>query len=397
MAVKVCINGQMKKIDTTLHKPVIFLNGQKKVLAKAWTFIEGQKVQLWGQEGVQIDYIKQDGLVSGWTVAVAIGEDWATLAGSRSGTPRVTRLNIANIDSPTVIQTVDWGYWLRNNTFLSDSSYLTFYGYNYDTHALNRLKTSFGSGVVTVDNSCLLAGKVPIGDIGNSGFEYETLSKVFVQPQTLNRQYGTRFYVNGSSAYSIGHQPSTVSDGNYGPRLVTVGLQYDSNYWYGYVQGVGSYLSDTGTWRLGTTGCAKANSSSASMLFIDGSNIIARGGVSIEVIDKTSLTLVTQGPNLTDNGMTFKIIGRNGDYYYVVQYPSTAVANGVVTLYLFYVNNFSTVYTQTLPSDPFNEYSGVSTFWNNCVASPQVSGSGFLAVSGEGNAQIRIIRFSELL
>ena len=48
MAVKVCINGQMKKIDTTLYKPVIFLNGSKKVLAKAWTFVNGEKIQLWG-------------------------------------------------------------------------------------------------------------------------------------------------------------------------------------------------------------------------------------------------------------------------------------------------------------------------------------------------------------
>ena len=100
MAVKVCINGQMKKIDTTLHKPVIFLNGQKKVLAKAWTFINGTKVQLWGQDGVQVDYIRADGLLSGWNKMVAIGESWATVAGSRSGTPSVSRLNISNISSP---------------------------------------------------------------------------------------------------------------------------------------------------------------------------------------------------------------------------------------------------------------------------------------------------------
>lgn len=396
MADKVCINGQMKRIDTTLHKPVIFLNGQKKVLAKAWTFINGEKVQLWGQAGIQVDYIKSDGLVSGWNIAVAIGEDWATLSGSRSGTPRVTRLNIANIDSPTVIQTVNWGYWPRNNTYLSDSNYLVFYGYNYDTHALNRLKTAYSDGTVSVDASYTTAGKTLIGDIGNYSFEYETLTKTFAQPQTLTRQYGTRFYSNGSSAYSVGTQPTSVSDGNFGPRLTTVGLQYDSSNWYGIFLGSGSYSTNSGTWKMGVASASKVSGTSYNMSFLDGNNIVVRGGSSIQLLNKTSLSVVYSGETLTDNGMSFKIIGRNGNYYYVVQYPSTAVAGGVVTLYLFDATDLSTVYTQTLPSDPFNENSGVSSFWNNCVPSPQNTGSGFLAVSGEGNAQIRIVRFSEL-
>lgn len=395
MAVKVCINGEMKKIDTTLHKPVIFLNGEKKVLAKAWTFINGEKKTLWGQAGVQVDLIRGDGILAGNNSLVAIGENWATMAGNGGGDNYVSRIDISNLSLPSVIQTVAWGYKVRNNTFLSDTSKLVFYG-RVSSGTLNRLACNYSSGAITVENSYAMAGYTPIGDIGGSSIEYETLRRAFTQPTSLTRTYGTRFYVNGSAAYSFGHQPSSVSDSNYGPYLSSVGLQYASNAWYGIFRGYGSYLSDTGTWSIGTASASKVSSSLFQMQFIDGDNIVCDGNT-INLVDKTSLAVVYSGEDLTLNGMTFKNIGRNGDYYYVVQYPSTAVLNGVVTLYLFDKDDLSTVYTQTLPSDPFGEYGGVSTFWNNCVASPQTTGSGFLGVSATSSGIFRIVRFSELL
>ena len=396
MAVKVCVNGVMKQIDSTIHKPVIFLNGQKKVLDKAWIFINGEKKMLWGQPGVQLDYIVGNGLLTNYNRLVAIGETWATMAGVGSANPNVSRLNISNLSSPVVVQTVGWGYDLRNNTYLSDGNKLVFYGYNYDSRVLNRLGCSFSDGVVSVEKSYTTAGQTIIGDIGSSSIEYETLKRIFTQPQTLTRQYGTRFYVNGSSVYSVGHQPSSVSDGNYGPRLSDVGVQYSNSAWYGTFSGSGSYATDGGTWTIGTASASKVSSTAYNMMLVDGENIVV-GDSAVRLVDKTSLSVVYSSETLATTGMTYKVIGRNGDYYYVVQYPSTAVLDGVVTLYLLDKDDLSTVYTQVLPTDPFNEYSGVSTFWNNCYVSQQVSGSGFLGVSTSGNAQFRIIRFSELL
>ena len=399
MAVKVCINGQMNKIDTTLHKPVIFINGQKKVLDKAWIFINGEKKMLWGQPGVQVDLISSDTVVSGVNIIKAVGENWLVT----SGNGNVNRLNISNLSNPSLIQSVAWGSSVAsNNGFLSDTSKLVFYG--SASGSFNRLACDFSTGGVSVEKTYTASNNTPFGDIGNSSIGYKNKTKSFVRPGpssgssgVVTRTWGSDIYVNDSVAYSFGTQPSGINDGNWGPYISGVYLQYSSTEWYINCVGVGNYSGQGGLNKLTTSARTKINGTLSGAIFLDGSSIVCLSSPNVNLVDKTSLAITYSSASIIGSGNAGKVLGRNGDYYYVITYPSTAAQGGVVTLYLLDKTDLSTVYTQVLPSDPFNEYSGVSTFWNNCVASPQVSGSGFLGVSGNVSGQLRIVRFSQLL
>lgn len=398
MAVKVCINGQMKRIDTTLHKPVIFLNGQKKVLSKAWTFVNGEKKMLWGQPGVRVDLISSDGLVSGTNAITAVGENWLVTTNNSN---YVNRIDISNLSSPSLIQSVAWGSRGRTNGFLSTANKLVFYGNASGT--LNRLACDFATGGVSVEKSYVNSSGLLVGDIGSSSIGWGNKTKTFVRPGpsgsgTISMTWGSDVYVNNSVAYSIGHQPSSVSDSNYGPYITSMYLQVTSTSWYGYCWGKGSYASQSGIYTMTTSSMSKIGDSitGGEPYYLDGSNMVTLDS-SVNYVDKSTLAVAYSSAVITGNGMTAKIIGRNGDYVYVVQYPTTAVTDGVVTLYLLDKTNLTTVYTQVLPTDPFGENSGSSIFWNRCLYNPQVSGSGFLGVSGNVSGQLRIVRFSELL
>lgn len=399
MAVKVCANGVMKKIDTTLHKPVIFLNGEKKVLAKAWTFINGEKKLLWGQPGIQVDLIKSDGIVSSTNRIKAIGDDWLVMATFAN---QINRIDISNISTPTLLQTVSWGDSLgdyRNSGYLSDSTKFVFYGVYGDT--LNRMACDYSTGVVTVEKSYVMSNSErKIGDIGNSSIGSKD-KKRSVNGGTL--RWGSDVYVNNSLAYSVGNYSSTTS---YGPLISFQYLQYSSSAWYIRCLAQGSYSSQNGLSRMTTSGITKINSTSINSLedyFLDGNNIagvyssMARN--TVELINKDSLSVVSSN-TLGDTNYEIKLVGRIGSCYYVIKTPRSHVNNlGLeTTLYLLDATDLTNVvYTQTLPTDPFGEYNGTSEFWNACYVSAQNSGSGFLGVSADASGKIRVVRFSELL
>lgn len=401
MAVKVCINGQMKKIDTALHKPVIFLNGQKKVLSKAWTFVNGEKKMLWGQPGIQVDLISNDGILTGINNIVAIGENWAVMDNQ---TGLVSRIDISNLSSPSLIQSVSWGVNYGQSYYQSSAGEKVFYGYLSSPRTLNKLGIDYSDGVVSVKKSYTMAnistGGVIMGDIGNSSIQAERLSKYWAQPTSITREYGTRFYINGASAYSIGHQPSSVSDGNYGPRMSSAYFQDSATTWLIGCVGFGSYASQGGFWHATTSGTSKYHDSiGVDPIMLDGDNIVGRSYSpgEMNLVDKTSMAILYTSESFTNSDMDFKFVGRNGGYYYIIQYPKIAVQDGIVTLYLLDVDDLTTVYSQVLPTDPFGEYNGVSTFWNGCSTTLDITGSGFLGVAGSVNGKMRIVRFSELL
>ena len=399
MAVKVCINGQMKKIDTALHKPVIFLNGQKKVLSKAWMFVNGEKKMLWGQPGVQVDLIKSDGIVSSTNRIKAIGDDWLVMATFAN---QINRIDISNISNPTLLQTVSWGDSLgdyRNSGYLSDSTKFVFYGVYGDT--LNRMACDYSTGVVTVEKSYVMSNSErKIGDIGNSSIGSKDKTRS-INGGSL--RWGSDVYVNNSLAYSVGNYSSTSS---YGPLISFQYLQYSSSAWYIRCLAQGSYSSQNGLSRMTISEITKINSTSINSLedyFLDGNNI---AGVyptmvrnTVELIDKDLLSVVSSN-TLGDTNYEIKLVGRIGSCYYVIKIPRSRVNNlGLeTTLYLLDATDLTNVvYTQTLPTDPFGEYNGTGEFWNNCFVCAQNSGSGFLGVSEDASGKIRVVRFSELL
>lgn len=376
MAVKVCINGQMKRIDTTLHKPVIFLNGQKRVLDKAWTFINGEKVQLWGQEGVQIDYIKADGLISGITKPKAIGSNWLVAGSDRVYYENINRIDISNLSNPTLVQQVGWGT-ARYNGFKSQDSGLYYFDASVSagtTSAGNELTVNPENGVVSVvrSNSTTQDNSASFRGTTNSYFIYCHQRR---SGQPINRVYGSDIYFNTSLRVSIG----TTSD-----------WYYITDDFFTQVS-ASDVLANTnkGLHTLNYNGITQKSSSQFNILMLDGGDLVCQDGNKISLVDKDSLTEGLSYTASTGTNLTF--VGRNGNFYYIVERDT---ATGLTTLKLLRKTDFALSYVKDLPSDPFGDE---IDFWASFNVSPIVSKSGFLAIGGNTSGQTRIVRFSSLL
>ena len=385
MAVKVCINGQTNKIDTTLHKPVIFLNGSKKVLAKAWTFVNGEKIQLWGQEGVHIDYIKANGLVSGYNDIIAVGENWLITSGQGNGYyENVVRWDISNVSSPTVVQNAAWGT-VKFNGFNgyksvgSNSMYFTADTTEMSLTAGNELLVNPQTGVITINDSLSTTANQSAKVIGVVGLQFLSYRQLRASGYGgLKWTYGTQYYFDTTMVRQTGD--STPGAGGF----------------FYYKEGSGSIQTSNtevlvqtnlGTYLLSASAFTEKSTTIGDLLMYDGTYIIAKRQNGFGVYNKTNLSEVRYHD--ADSGDSSIFIGKNGNYYYTVEYNSSSAK-----LLVLNVSDLSLKAEVELSVDPFDD--GMN-FWDTAFARPQVTQSGFLGVSGRtGLANTRIIRFSEM-
>ena len=383
MAVKVCINGQMKKIDTTLHKPVIFLNGQKKVLDKAWTFINGEKIQLWGKEGVQIDYIRANGLLSGQNKIVAIGEDWAVVNSAGTYYDYVNRVDISNLSNPSLVQQVAWGTVTPNgyNGFRSsgDGWYFNASTSVGQTSSGNELNINPSTGVVSINRtySTTDINGAPFAGVNNSYFMFCSVETYYytIGNRRIRMAYGSRFCFNNVQRYTIG----TTSDSHY---VTQPGYPVQIN--------AGDFLLKTtkGTYLANYSGITQKTSTQLNLFMLDGDDVLCKDGDNvIKFLNKSSLAV--SKTYTAASGYNVVFVGRNGTYYYFVEYKSDDAKLRVVKQ-----SDMSLAFEESLPVDPFND--GVD-FWATCTTVPQITKSGYLGVSGSVTGNLRIVRFSELL
>lgn len=383
MAVKVCINGQMKKIDTTLHKPVIFLNGQKKVLDKAWTFINGEKIQLWGKEGVQIDYIRANGLISGQNKIVAIGENWAVLNSAGTYYDYVNRVDISNLSNPTLIQSVSWGTVVPNgyNGYRSSGDGWCFNASTSagQTSSGNELSINPSTGVVSINRTYSTTSINGAGfrGVNDSYFMFYSIETYYapIGNTRIKITYGSRFYFNNSQRYTIG----TTSDAHY---VNQTGYPVQIN--------AGDFLLKTtkGTYLANYSGITQKTSTQLNLFMLDGNDVVSvEGGNTIRFLNKSSLAV--SKTYSAASGYSLLFLGKNGTYYYFIEYKSDDAKLRVVKQ-----SDMSLAFEESLPVDPFND--GVD-FWATCTTIPQITKSGYLGVSGSEAGKLRIVRFSELL
>lgn len=385
MAVKVCINGQMQKIDTLWHKPVTFINGQKKTLAKAWTFINGTKHLLWGQEGVHIDYIKATGAVSGYSDIIAVGDNWLITSGQGNGYyDNIVRWNIANTSNPSVVQNAAWGTVNFNgfNGYKSVGANNMFFSANTTagtTTAGNELLINPSTGVVSVNNTFSTTGNdsaVVRGMIDNTFVSVLILtSYTHVGQTTIKTTYGSKYYFGTTLNRTTG----TLDDKFYfsaGDGIVQA------------TSGVGLIRTNKGTYGLSTSSLSQKSTTIGKLLMYDGTYIIANRPNGFGVYNKTSLAEVRYHD--ADSGYNSLFVGKNGDYYYTIEYNASSAK-----LLVLNVSDLSSRWQTDLPIDPFGDGAGMN-FWANAFARPQVTQSGFLGVSGRFNGSTRVIRFSEL-
>lgn len=387
MALKVKLSSGMKTIDTSINKPVVFINGQKKILDVGVTFVNGVKKYVWGKEGVPVDYIKTETISTGHVYC--IGENWM----HTSNIGYTTKFNISNIDNPVIEQTVAWGDVFQSCDF-QRSGVNSFYG----TTDGNKLQVNGTTGAFSVvANYQLLDGVSsntvhPCTCMTNNylcGFtEYPYNSSV-----VANLNPGNKWIWNGITKYetSRGSDPLRKTD--------SPAIQIDTE---SFIINLNSKndLIQPGLYLATPADITRIDDFKNDLIMLDGDvfcglkNYDTQTASEFILYDKlTYAVLETYTHDDTDEKLIF--VGRIGDNYYFVATPKTDGLTGA-KLVLLDKDDLSVVLTQDLESDPFNENNGLTTFWSNCSTIPQVSNSGYLSVDTWSGSSFRCARIGEI-
>lgn len=414
MGLKIKTPDGMKKIDTNLHKPVTFISGTKYKIDKAWTFLNGVKYQIWGESGVQIDYIKSDNYAYGYLNA--IGENWAVSSWSGN----TNRVNISNFTNPQLIQTVAWGGISQYNGF---NGYLSGNNSMIFQTSINKitLNPSTGTLSATSGGAYYDDGQTPttvssVGISENYIAQAKSKSKGFVVPQTgriTNIKYGTDFYWGGVLKYSCGREPASTSDTS-GTLYIDTSLRPVQVAADTFLVGLnGQDTTNVGTYNATYSGLTKRSGTFMSGIYVLDGNILCRnyfygssGSLTnsqptqnmLALVDNSTLaSLYTYGETYSPtNKVRLIFLGRLDDYYYCVQTPFDESATTGVKLILLNKADLSVAYQKDLPADPFNENNGTVKFWVNAYATAQISQTGFLGVASYNSTGLkwRVARFS---
>ncbi|MBQ1758980.1 MAG: hypothetical protein IIZ94_04775 [Prevotella sp.] len=415
--IKVQLPTGMKKIDVNLHKPVVFLNGQKRSIDKAWVFVNGEKKLLWGEIGVAIDYIEPSLDIGS---VFAIGENWVDT--SNGGV--VSFWDMSNLSNITLKESVGWGDVGYQNEYQTTSGHPIYYG-NTSVNA-NKMELNVNTGDLNVLSSINgLDNHTFTGNSNSYAFRTETLKKSFVNTSRVGRTpsstvvtltYGTNFYWNGSSRYSTGRVPSSTSDSNYALYMSGSGLQIDDNAFL--INMVGTYSTGEGLYRAEYSGLTKIQASQVrNMEMLDGNKICCSVFVNTQsgvyytgYVAPTDFYIVHSGNfselfrmSVADQRKNvLRFVGELNGYYYLVKamnYSNEYAAE--VKLLLVDKETYQTVWEQDLPVDPFNQFSGKGTFWASqyTTATVQKSQTGFLALTYRDSTSgvVKIVRFGGLL
>lgn len=380
MALKVKLSSGMREIDTQIHKPVVFINGVKKVLDKGITFVNGEKRYLWGKEGVPVDYIKTDGVGTG--NVYMIGDDY--MHTSYNG--NVLKFDISNLDVPVVDQTVAWG------TVVQYSSYQSTGGVVFGTSLGNVLEVNYETGAVSVrGNYPVASGTNFVGITNNYSCSYKTRHTL---PSLGNIFYGNDWYWNGSLKYSTGTSNNPLLFNN------TPVIQVDDDVVITNL--TSTNVGQGGLYELTPSAATRLGGLMNDLIMLDGEYLCGVENFSgstasvFNLYDKATRALVRSYTH-TDVDKKLLFLGRIGENYYFVSIPKDSTATGGASVLLLDMGTLSVVHTQDLESDPFNENSGVISFWYDCVCVPQVSKTGFLAANTWAGTSFRCARIGELL
>ena len=415
MSLKIGTANGIREIDTNLHKPVIFINGTKRIIDKMITFVNGEKRIIYGGDGIAIDYIQSTGELAGGNV-FAISDNWCNVYSGRN----ILRLDISNISNIGVIQNVAWGDVLQYNGYQTTPGAPIFWSSTRTSGQgqANKLSLNPTTGALTVLSS------IPTNNTYNNlGFtnsyivQYNPLSKSFYpragSTVVSKITYGTEYYWNGSLRYSTGRAPSSATDTSGRLMLAQGGLQIDDEVIL--IKMSGSYGTGEGWYRATYTGTTKINSNMdiGGLKVLDGDKILCsvfRNTTSViftgtvpetdfVVRDKTSLAELFRFSVADGILNRLKFLGRIGNYYYVLTMPNSTSSTIPVKITLIDATDYSTAWEKELPKDPFNENNGAATFWTSANTVVQVSQTGFLAVStfNTTTSALRIARFSALL
>ena len=218
MTLKIAINGQNKRLITPLRT---FINGQLVRLPKGFTFINGQKVQLWGTTRTQFFSIPYDlgfdnsnlyiddnnlythgtaliGVTSTGTTNPTAGGSSTPRTGSGSGTTYIARSNCLTtftITNPSSATKDGYSEWGANPMFSPEESDADTYIYYLATGTTrNKVKIAKNNGI-----SVMSAYTIPVDGVSWC-----------VPSAHGNTFWGRSYYTRPLTNYQIGYNGTAI-------------------------------------------------------------------------------------------------------------------------------------------------------------------------------------------
>lgn len=185
MTLKIHINGQSKRIITPLRT---FINGTRVRLTKGFTFVNGEKVQLWGNTRTESFYIPwnlgwdNDNLYIDDSVYYSFGTRFINATSSDGQTVRIskenclTQIDITNPSAATPVNYSEWGQKPVFSPTESDDETYIYYLASGSTRNKVQLKKNVGKSVVaTYGVQSGLDWCVPLANGKNLWYRHETV------------------------------------------------------------------------------------------------------------------------------------------------------------------------------------------------------------------------------
>lgn len=314
MALKINVNGVLTQIGSLETPPVVFIGGQKKVLSKGITFINGEKKILWGTSGVTVGFINLSNISLGLNASAFYASKNSVYIHGNKGSVlsqlnyhSVTRINIQNPSSPQVVDSGNYGFVSTYSAMdSSDGQQCYFASYGVSTSSnkyttINKIVINSATDEMTVSEAKSFALSNQGGYKTASGWLHYNL-----------QSSSTNFYLDSTQLYSnsIKISVSKYSDA-FGVGIpYTRGVKYLRKY---PVSGaVSTFATFTTIFPMGNVLCDSNGNVACA-----GSNGFGLVGSNGQIISELIY-------NDSGNKRNFVLLGRSGDYYYALDCPSTS-------------------------------------------------------------------------
>lgn len=314
MTLKVRINGQMKQITGPGNSPVTFINGQKKKLVKGITFINGVKKVLWDTKDIKIDII--DGVYDLFndTAKVIWASNNKVILSTKSPygrTLNISRWNIENKSNPIVENTVALGSVVGFSSIDTTSTNMVYYAVS-GTQSAQQININPKTAEITASNPVSMTGtywgQTSGGLIGNSDWlGYLSMTNTTWQIR-LNSTFIESFGYGRPSGTTVS---GGINIGNMAKRDATSYLLHTVS---GRVPNINHSLSI-----VDSTGIiGGVNDANFCDILVDPEygHIVCCGDDGYVVYDMTFNRINYSTP--PNSGRTYRLLGRIGDYYYVL-------------------------------------------------------------------------------
>lgn len=314
MTLKVRINGQMKQITGPGNSPVTFINGQKKKLVKGITFINGVKKVLWDTKDVKIDII--DGVYNLFNNTAKVV--WASnnkvilsTADPYGRTLNISRWNIENKSNPIVENTVALGSVVGFSSIDTTSTNMVYYAVS-GTQSAQQININPNTAEITASNPVSMTGtywgQTSGGLIGNSDWlGYRSGGNTSWQIR-LNSTFIAGFGYTTPSGTTVS---GSINIGNMAKRDATSYLLHTVSGTLSNINHSLSIVDSTGI-------IGGVNDANFCDILVDPEygHIVCCGDDGYVVYDMTFNRINYSTP--PNSGRTYRLLGRIGDYYYVL-------------------------------------------------------------------------------